>query len=164
MAKKLIFINTQFIKKICFAMNYDNDEPLYSISTAAKLLSISVHTLRMYEREGLIIPFKKESRHRLFSQSDIQRVICIRHAINNSKISIAGIQTIFSLIPCWEMKGCTQKERMNCKAFNNHSKPCWMFRHIDNSCSEKGCRECVVYKDYAECGKIKESIINLSGK
>jgi hypothetical protein len=35
------------------------NEPLFPIRTAAKLLNISVHTLRMYEKEGLIIPFKK---------------------------------------------------------------------------------------------------------
>jgi predicted site-specific integrase-resolvase len=40
-------------------------EPVFSISTAAKLLDVSVHTLRMYEREGLIIPFKKDSSQRL---------------------------------------------------------------------------------------------------
>ena len=35
-----------------------SNKPVYTISTAARLLGISIPTLRMYENEGLIIPFK----------------------------------------------------------------------------------------------------------
>jgi MerR family transcriptional regulator/heat shock protein HspR len=42
-------------------INVAHNEPIFPISTAAKLLNISVHTLRMYEREGLFIPYKKDS-------------------------------------------------------------------------------------------------------
>ena len=48
------------------------NSPKYTISSAATLLGISVHTLRMYEREGLIIPFKKESGQRLYSDIKMQ--------------------------------------------------------------------------------------------
>ncbi len=140
------------------------EEPLYSISKAAKILDISVHTLRMYEREGLIVPHRKESNHRLYSRSDIQRLICIRNSINVSKLSIAGIQTIYSMIPCWSIKNCEASDRENCEAYRNHSKACWMYKHKENECSNDQCRDCLVYKDYADCGKIKESIINLSRK
>ena len=34
-------------------MEISKQEPIYSISTAAKLLGISVPTLRVYEKEGL---------------------------------------------------------------------------------------------------------------
>jgi MerR family transcriptional regulator, heat shock protein HspR len=163
MAKKLIFININF-KKVAINMNFGNDEPLYSISTAARLLNISVHTLRMYEREGLIIPYRKESQHRLYTKSDINRLICIRHAINSDKLSIAGIQTIYSLIPCWDIKKCSPADRKNCEAYQNHKEACWMFRHKNNICANTECRECDVYKDYSECGKIKESIRILSEK
>ena len=132
--------------------------PLYPISSAAKILDISVHTLRMYEKEGLIIPFKKESNHRLYSKTDIDRLKCIRKAINESKISIAGIKSIYSLIPCWEITKCSKKDRETCEAFNTHSKPCWTFKHSNNLCGEKDCRKCDVYGLYSECGKIKELI------
>ena len=140
----------------------ESDEPIFPISTAARLLKISVHTLRMYEREGLFIPYKKESNQRLYSKDDIERIQCLRRAINESKISINGIKTIFSLLPCWEVKGCSQNERENCKAYNNHNRPCWSYDHEDNTCKDKNCRECVVYKDYSECGKVKELIKSIS--
>lgn len=152
------------IKYKVVEMHTNPESPLFSISTAAKILNISVHTLRMYEREGLVVPYRKESKHRLYSQSDINRILCIRHAINSDKLSIAGIQTIYSLIPCWDIKNCSETDRKNCNAYQNHSKACWMFHHNDNICANAECRDCSVYKDYGECKNIKESIIKLSGK
>ena len=40
-------------------LNISIDEPIFSISTAAKLLGISIQTLRLYEKEGLIFHFVK---------------------------------------------------------------------------------------------------------
>ena len=137
-----------------------NNEPIYPIRTAAKLLNISVHTLRMYEKEKLIIPFKKSSSHRLYSQSDINRIKCIRSAINDDKISISGIKTIYSMMPCWEVIGCSKKDKSNCSAFLLHSGPCWAVKGNDTICASKDCRKCSVYQDYGECGSIKKFIRN----
>ena len=132
--------------------------PLLPIRKAAKILEISVHTLRMYEKEGLIIPFKKESSHRLYSSSDIERLKCIRKAINESKISIAGIKTIYSMIPCFQILKCSKTDRENCKAYNEHAIPCWSYNHISNPCKGRECRSCRVYLDYSDCGSIKDFI------
>ncbi len=101
------------------------DKPIYPIRIAAKLLNISVHTLRMYEKEKLILPYKKLTSHRLYSESDIDRIKCIRTAINEFKISINGIKTIYSMMPCWEVMQCGNEERSKCGAYINHSGPCW---------------------------------------
>lgn len=137
-----------------------NNEPIYPIRTAAKLLNISVHTLRMYEKENLIIPFKKSSRHRLYSNADIERIKCIRSAINESKISINGIKTIYSMMPCWEVISCSKEDRSRCSAYLTHNGPCWSVKGDDTVCATKDCRECSVYKDYAECNSIKKFIRN----
>ncbi|MCX7798657.1 MAG: MerR family transcriptional regulator [Melioribacter sp.] len=142
--------------------NIDNKEPLFPISTAAKLLNISVHTLRMYEREGLIIPFKKESNQRLYSKADLERIECIRKAINESKISINGIKTIYSLIPCWSVMNCSHKDRKNCKAYNEHTGPCWNYEHPKTICEKRNCRDCDVYQKYTQCNEIKELIKSIS--
>ncbi len=135
----------------------DNAEPIFSISVAARLLKISVHTLRMYEREGLIIPFKKDSNQRLYAKADLERIQCIRDAINQAKISINGIKTIYSLIPCWDIVKCSEEERKDCSSFNNAQKPCWTYDH-KNVCKERNCRDCEVYSKYSQCGNIKELI------
>lgn len=133
-------------------------KPVYTISVTADLLGISVHTLRMYEREGLVIPFKKDSGHRLYSDSDVERLRCIRKTINENKISIAGIKTIYSFIPCWKITNCSENERANCPAYTAHSSPCWTFEHKTNLCSSRVCRECSVYRDFSDCTKIKNLI------
>ncbi|MBK9099728.1 MAG: MerR family transcriptional regulator [bacterium] len=137
-----------------------NNEPIYPIRTAAKLLNISVHTLRMYEKEKLIIPFKKSSSHRLYSNSDIERIKCIRSAINDSKISINGIKTLYSLMPCWEVMNCSKEDRSSCSAYLTHNGPCWSVKGENTVCTSKDCRECSVYKDFAECNSIKKFIRN----
>ncbi len=140
---------------------YINEEPLYPIGTAARMLNVSVHTLRLYEREGLILPHRKDTGHRLYSNADIERVRCIRESINNKKISIEGIKTIYSLIPCWNIKKCPEAERNSCQAFLNHSNPCWSYDHKDNVCVSD-CRECIVYKNFSDCKAIKDNIVKLT--
>ncbi len=137
------------------------DAPLFPISAAAKLLGISVHTLRMYEKEGLIVPFKKASRHRLYSNSDIERLFCIRKAINESKISIAGIKSIYALIPCWDITSCSKKDKEKCEAYVSHSSPCWSFKHTENVCAGIDCRRCEAYKNFTECVSLKEKLKNI---
>ena len=132
------------------------DEPIYPISTAAKLLGISVHTLRMYEREGLIIPFKKDSNQRLYSEVDLERIDCIRNAISDSKISINGIKAIYSLIPCWEIIDCDLKIRKNCQSYLENKQACWSYKKLNTPCDDNDCRECDVYKDYSACTNIRE--------
>jgi MerR family transcriptional regulator/heat shock protein HspR len=138
-------------------LDFPINEPIFPIRTAAKLLNISVHTLRMYEKEGLIIPYKKNSHQRLYSKSDLERIECIRHAIYEDKISIAGIKTIYSLIPCSQVLGC-KENRETCTVFKEYHKPCWMLKHINNFCTHKDCRECVVYSSFKDCSSIKEII------
>lgn len=142
-------------------MNLNKSTPLYTISTAASLVNISVHTLRMYERAGLIIPFKKDSNQRLYSNEDIDRLQCIRRAIKEDKMSIEGIKRMLSLIPCWSIVPCTKKDRDNCDAFNGNHQPCWMLKHKNNYCAKKDCRLCEVYREFAQCDKIKEKIKEL---
>jgi MerR family transcriptional regulator/heat shock protein HspR len=138
----------------------DNDEPVYPIRTAAKLLNISVHTLRMYEKENLILPYKKSTHHRLYSDFDIKRINCIRSAINESKISINGIKTIYAMMPCWEVMNCSKEDKSRCAAFLRHSGPCWAVKGDETICATKNCRECSVYQNFGECGSIKNFIRN----
>ena len=142
-------------------LNFSNTEPVFPISTAAKILGISVHTLRMYEKEGLIIPHKNKHNQRAYSKFDIERIEGIRKAINEDKISINGIKSIFSLIPCWQIMGCNETTD-RCKAFDEYSNPCWALKHEHNHCSDRDCKECMVYKNYGNCAVIKMKLKDLT--
>lgn len=140
----------------------DPQAPVYSIGTVARMLGISVFTLRMYEREGLILAEKSESNQRRYSQNDVERLKCIRRAITEQKFGIAGIRTIFSMIPCWNIVQCSENDRQNCQAYQGYTGPCWSLKHLNNTCTTRTCRDCTVYKDFADCGKVKQSIVNIS--
>ena len=136
-------------------------EPNYTISTAARLLGISVHTLRMYEKEGLILPFKSNGNQRRYSDMDIERIRCIRRAINEDKIGIEGIRRIFAFIPCWAIVNCSERDRQNCEAYSAYIKPCWTYKHKNNLCEHLDCFDCEVYKSFGDCGSIKEKLKEL---
>ncbi|MCH7723445.1 MAG: MerR family DNA-binding transcriptional regulator [Bacteroidetes bacterium] len=53
---------------------YD-ERPVFPIRIAAELLGISIHTLRIYERAGLLIPSKSVENQRLYSIGEIEMVI-----------------------------------------------------------------------------------------
>lgn len=139
-----------------------SNTPVYSIGSASRLLNLSVHTLRMYERENLIIPYKSKNSHRLYSESDIERLRCIQDAIKNWKLSIPAIKMIYSMIPCWSIIKCSEQDRKNCSAYNSHSSPCWSFKHKNNICEKLNCRNCIVYNEFTTCEKIKSGIINIT--
>jgi len=142
-------------------MSIDPALPIYTISSAAKVLNISVHTVRMYERKGLLIPFKKQSGHRLFSENDLEHIRCIRKAIKEQKLSIEGIRRILSLIPCWGVMHCPVDKRESCNAYNSHGIPCWTLTHNNDYCTDKDCYNCDVYRKSSNCDIIKEMLKDL---
>ncbi len=147
--------------------NISADMPLYPIRVAAKLLGISIPLLRLYEIEGFVLPYKKESKQRLYSQLDIDRLACVRKAITERKIGIAGVKMAFAMIPCWKIKGCSKADREKCEAYTSSEKPCWSYKHFDNVCETSPCSECPVYRDFTDCNHVKSAIIehtNNNGK
>lgn len=134
----------------------NKSEPIYPIGVVSRLLGISVFTLRMYEREGLILTSRgTNQKNRLYSIADIERMECIRDAITNKKFSISAIKAILSLIPCWKIVNCPVQDRNNCPAYNSIGSPCWTFSHKGNVCENRDCRACEVYSNFTNCEELK---------
>ncbi len=138
----------------------DPNEPMYTIGSVARLLKVSVQLLRLYEREGLILPVRSEAGHRRYSRSDVDRLSCIVDAIRKRKFSIAAIRKIHSLIPCWQIIGCSEADRQACPAFSTESEACWVVKGRMTTCTSRDCRLCVVYQRSVECSSIKQFIID----
>jgi MerR family transcriptional regulator/heat shock protein HspR len=134
----------------------DVEEPLYSIGVVAKKFNLSVHTLRLYESEGLILPYKTDTKRRLYSQSDINRIACVRDLIEKRGLNIAGIKSLLAMIPCWQIKSCSEEDRNNCEAFTSQSLPCWIVHDKGEECQLVECRECNVYTSLSKCNNFKE--------
>ncbi len=137
------------------AMMQKTGQRLYTIGEAADLIGVSVPTIRMYEREGLIIPLRKASRHRLFAESDLERIRSIRRTINMEKVSIAGIRRLMSLVPCWKINDCTEENRAHCARSTDNGSPCWMMTGKSWQFKSDECRTCGVYVKTAEYERMK---------
>ena len=124
----------------------DNTTPVYTLSVAAKLSGIPLHSIRQYVDKGLIIPFKKESGRNLFSQVDILRLKYITKLLNEEGLNIAGIRALFAMIPCWAVMECSAEDREKCGAYSNNISPCWDASEKSPKCKNIDCRECDVYK------------------
>jgi MerR family transcriptional regulator, heat shock protein HspR len=144
--------------KMTKSQKNQEDSNLFTIGEAADLIGISVQTLRYYEQQGLIIPFHRGSKHRRYSNHDIERIKCMRTMINQEKVSIEGIKRLLSLIPCWNIKGCSMESRVKCDAYQMHSTPCWMVTNKSKECKNAECRLCPVYTEITDCNKLKRVI------
>jgi MerR family transcriptional regulator/heat shock protein HspR len=139
--------------------NTNNDKtPLHTIGSVARILGVSVQTLRMYERRGLILAQKSAGNQRLYSQSDIERLKCIRMSISKHKVSIEGIRRIQSMIPCWENVQCPMEQRVECPAFAESDAGCWTYKHKSNVCAGRDCLHCNVYLLAGDCEQIKSLV------
>lgn len=134
----------------------------YTIGEAADILEVSIPTIRMYEREGLIIPLRKDSRHRRFSTADIERIRCMRRMINQEKVSIAGIRRLLAMIPCWKIKDCPASARESCSAYLQVDAACWHASKKAWDCKSEDCRKCPVYTQIADCHALKATIAHFT--
>jgi MerR family transcriptional regulator/heat shock protein HspR len=134
------------------------ESEIYSIGEVAKLLDVSVQILRLYEERGLVLIQKSAGHQRIYKEDDIERIRCIRMAINEQKISMEGIRRIHSLIPCWEIVSCPAENRNDCPAYGSHNAGCWTYEQKNTDCSTRNCRTCKVYQLSSDCGNIKKLI------
>ena len=142
--------------KIEIPLNPTQGEKLYTPRDVAQQLSLSVETLRLYEREGLLVPHKLDSGHRRYTESDIEWITCIQRQIHENKLNFAGIRYILSMLPCHEMKPCGLEDYKTCAAGAKSSRPCWDFD--DTPCRVEGenCRACVVYQQVLNVDNLKK--------
>jgi DNA-binding transcriptional MerR regulator len=72
-------------------------EPTYTIATVAEQTGVSAHTLRYYERIGLLDVGRQSSGHRGYVQSDVDRVVFITR-LRATAMPIRQIQRYFALV------------------------------------------------------------------
>jgi len=64
---------------------------------AAGIVSVHPRTLRIYEEEGLLCPARTPTNIRLYSETDLRRVLWIRHLTQNLGVNLAGVRILFEL-------------------------------------------------------------------
>jgi len=74
----------------------DKDAPVYAISVAARMASMEIQNLRVYERRGLVDPDRTPKGTRLYSPDDIERLHRIRELLADG-LNLAGIAQVLEL-------------------------------------------------------------------
>ena len=81
-------------------MNRDeyDTEPRYVISVAARMLDVQTHTLRYYERVGVIEPRRSRGNVRLYSDRDIAILQRVKALVDDMGINLPGVEVILRMM------------------------------------------------------------------
>jgi MerR family transcriptional regulator/heat shock protein HspR len=88
-----------------------DDEPIYVISVAARLVEMHPQTLRYYERAGLLKPTRSTGKIRLYSQREIERLRKIARLTSELGVNLAGVGIIMDLTQRLERLQVERHER-----------------------------------------------------
>jgi MerR family transcriptional regulator/heat shock protein HspR len=82
-------------------------KPRYVISVAASMIGIEAHTLRYYERLGLVHPERSSGNIRLYSEEDVDRLRYIKALMSDCGVNLAGVEVALKLMQ--QMKDMQQQ-------------------------------------------------------
>lgn len=72
-------------------------EKTYLISAVADRYQIHPQTLRLYEREGLLIPSRSKGNTRVYTDKDIKKLEFILNLTREMGVNLAGIEIIYNM-------------------------------------------------------------------
>ncbi len=73
-------------------------EPRYVISIAARMVGVPTHTLRYYERIGIIEPSRSQGNIRLYSEEDVALLRRVRTLMDDLGVNLAGVEVILRML------------------------------------------------------------------
>ena len=77
--------------------NMKRKKGYFSISAVSKMFSVHQQTVRLYEKEGLIIPKRSSGNTRMFTEEDVNKLEEIIYLTHQLGINLAGVQMILKL-------------------------------------------------------------------
>jgi MerR family transcriptional regulator, heat shock protein HspR len=83
----------------------------YMISAVAEMYNVHPQTLRLYEREGLLIPSRSVGNTRLYTQEDLDRLEAILNLTRDLGVNLAGVEIVLN------MRGRMQEMQREMQAF-----------------------------------------------
>lgn len=75
-----------------------DDEPVFIISVAARMVGLHAQTLRYYERVGLIWPSRSQGKQRLYSPAEVERLRRIKTLTDDLGVNLAGAEVALKLM------------------------------------------------------------------
>src|SRR4030042_2966372 len=77
---------------------FNEREPRYVISVAARMLDVHTYTLRYYERVGVIQPGRSRGNGRLYSDYDIALLKRVKSLVDDMGINLPGVEVILRMM------------------------------------------------------------------
>jgi MerR family transcriptional regulator/heat shock protein HspR len=88
----------------------DEKEPRYVISIAARMVGVRTHTLRYYEKIGIVEPSRSRGNIRLYSESDIAQLRRVKTLMEDLGVNLAGVEVIMRMMQrMLELQGQVQE-------------------------------------------------------
>ncbi len=78
-------------------MRNRSNEAVYMIGTVARMYNIHPQTLRLYEREGLLVPSRTKGNTRMYSEEDLKRLEFILFLTRELGINLAGVEVVLKM-------------------------------------------------------------------
>ncbi len=98
--------------------------PMYTIGVVADLVGVHQETLRIWERNKLISPHRKNNQ-RLYSNNDLKKLKFIKMLLDEKGLNLAGVRQLIDFYPCWWKDNCKGGKKKVDNAYINPAKPCW---------------------------------------
>ena len=77
-----------------FDIQISQDEPVYVISVASRLVSLPVWTLRQLDKAGIVRPKRIGKKSRFYSLKDIRKLEYVHYLMEDRHVNIHGIKII----------------------------------------------------------------------
>lgn len=81
-----------------YELAFSDEDPMFIIGVASRMLGVPSQTLRYYESIGLLHPERTEGNQRLYSYKDLDRVKKIRNLSEDLGINLAGVEVVLTLL------------------------------------------------------------------
>jgi|SRR3972149_5908374 len=86
------------------------NEPILTISVAAKLLKLHPRTLMLYEKAGLLTPHRTNTKRRMFSVDDLSHLQFIKYLTQKEGANLRSVRLILQAILVCEKEGVSLKK------------------------------------------------------
>jgi hypothetical protein len=131
---------------------------LIKIGTVARDFGVSPDLLRLYEREGLLVPLKSTGGTRYFTRQDYAWIGTVMQLVRRARMNFAAIRRLLGSLPCWKVRQCSLEVRNGCQAMSGDAAgPCWTTsgEHRCRNASQRECYFCEVYRTASTLGSMR---------
>jgi len=126
---------------------------MIKIGQVASDFDISLDLLRLYEREGLLIPLRSQYGTRYFTHNDYRWISMLLRLMREARMTCASLRRLLALVQCWEHRHCAPEKVASCPVASEQAGPCW------SQCPEcedsATCYVCPVYRAAPESEELK---------